>query len=359
MPCKLQTSSPTIVGDLVLVGTSHGRDYLESQFNAEAPSFVALHKETGRIVWKDNSPGEFILHGQWSSPAYGVFNGVAQAIFAGGDGWLYSFDFEQIRNGRSRLLWKFDCNPKRSKWMPGGKGTRNNLIASPVIHQGRVYIGTGQNPEHGEGDGILWCIDPNRRGDISPELVVPGVLTDQKSQVGEPVINVGAARRVQAATERDQVVPNPNSGAIWKYVGVDRDGDGSIEFLEQIHRTISSVAIHNEFLFVSDLGGALHCLNPNTGDVYWTHDLFAASYSTPLIVGDFVYVGDEDGDIVVMALERQKKVVAEIPSPESITGPLISDGNSLFVPMKSHLSIVTRGRRISREEIHTAFQKTR
>ena len=54
-----------------------------------------------------------------------------------------------------------------------------------------------------------------------------------------------------------------------------------------------------------------------------------------------------------------KKIVAEVPSPESITGPLISDGNSLFFPMKSHLSIMTRGRRISREEIHMAFQTTR
>ena len=36
-------------------------------------------------------PGANILHGQWSSPAFAVIGGVPQAIFAGGDGWVYSF----------------------------------------------------------------------------------------------------------------------------------------------------------------------------------------------------------------------------------------------------------------------------
>ena len=34
-----------------------------------APSFVALDKTTGKVVWKDNSPGKNILDGQWANPA--------------------------------------------------------------------------------------------------------------------------------------------------------------------------------------------------------------------------------------------------------------------------------------------------
>ncbi len=30
----------------------------------------------------------------------------------------------------------------------------------------------GEDPEHGEGPGHLWCIDPTKRGDVSPELVL-------------------------------------------------------------------------------------------------------------------------------------------------------------------------------------------
>ena len=35
-----------------------------------------------------------------------------------------------------------------------------------------VYVGVGEDPEHGEGVGHLWCIDPTKRGDVSPELAV-------------------------------------------------------------------------------------------------------------------------------------------------------------------------------------------
>ena len=30
----------------------------------------------------------------------------------------------------------------------------------------------GEDPEHGEGNGHLWCIDPTKRGDVSAELAV-------------------------------------------------------------------------------------------------------------------------------------------------------------------------------------------
>ena len=40
-----------------------------------------------------------------------------------------------------------------------------------MIYDGKVYIGVGEDPEHGEGVGHLWCIDPTKRGDVSPELV--------------------------------------------------------------------------------------------------------------------------------------------------------------------------------------------
>ena len=58
----------------------------------DAPSFIAMDKNTGKVLWTDNSPGTNILHGQWSSPAYAVLGGQPQVIFAGGDGWVYSFD---------------------------------------------------------------------------------------------------------------------------------------------------------------------------------------------------------------------------------------------------------------------------
>src|SRR5262249_53736116 len=134
----------------------------------QAPSFIALDKRTGRLLWQDNSPGKDIMHGQWSNACYAEIGGVPQVIFPGGDGWLHAFEPET-----GQKLWKFDCNPKKApRYTLGGKGERSDFIAAPVVYENRIYIGTGQDPEHYEGVGHLYCIDPaGKTGDISPELI--------------------------------------------------------------------------------------------------------------------------------------------------------------------------------------------
>lgn len=91
-PHTMSTCSPTTDGKHLFVITANGVD--DSDINIpkpDAPSFVCLDRATGKVVWTDNSPGKNILDGQWSSPAFGVFNGQPQVLFPGGDGWLYSF----------------------------------------------------------------------------------------------------------------------------------------------------------------------------------------------------------------------------------------------------------------------------
>lgn len=147
----------TCVGDILLVNSSNGVNATHITIPApNAASFFALDRRTGELIWKDNSPGANIVHGQWSSPSVVVVNGKPQALFGGGDGWLRSFDPQGDGNGGSKLLWKFDCNPKDSKWRPGGGGTRNNIIAAPVVYDGLIYLAVGQDPEHGDGMGHLY-----------------------------------------------------------------------------------------------------------------------------------------------------------------------------------------------------------
>ena len=60
-----------------------------------------------------------------------------------------------------KKLWEFDTNPKDSVWPK----TRNEIIATPVIYENKVYIANGQDPEHGEGVGhaVLHRRDQARR----------------------------------------------------------------------------------------------------------------------------------------------------------------------------------------------------
>ena len=69
---NMANSSPVVFENLILISTSNGQD--ESHVNVpapKAPAIIAVDKTTGKLVWEDNSVGEKILHGQWSSVAVG------------------------------------------------------------------------------------------------------------------------------------------------------------------------------------------------------------------------------------------------------------------------------------------------
>ena len=69
-------------------------------------------------------------------------------VSAQGDGWVRGYEAVS-----GKKLWEFDTNPKDSVWPK----TRNEVISTPVIYDNKVYLANGQDPEHGEGVGHLYC----------------------------------------------------------------------------------------------------------------------------------------------------------------------------------------------------------
>jgi outer membrane protein assembly factor BamB len=282
-PHNLATSSPTIDDKFVYVVTSNGVDEAHQVLPVPAaPSFLAVDKKTGEVVWESNDPGEGILHGQWSSPAIGVIGGKRQAIFPGGDGRVYSFVPET-----GEPIWSFQCNPEDSIWKLGGLGTRNNIIATPVIHADMVFISVGQDPEHGEGQGYLYAIDGTQQGDIT------------------------------------------SSGAVWSN--------------DEVQRSMSTVAVHDGIVYFCDLAGIFRALDMKTGQTLWTHDMEAAVWSSPYLVDGKVLMGDEDGDLVVFAAGREKKVVFESNFGSCVyTTPIAANG-VLYVTNREKLFAIQQG----------------
>jgi len=260
---NMANSSPTVWGDLLFLETSNGQDDTHEHIpSPKAPSFIAVNKNTGKIIWQDNSPGDRILHGQWSSPALGEVNGLMQVFFPGGDGWLYGFN---ALTGEK--LWKFDLNLKDAVW----PRTRNDGIATPVFFDGKIYLATGHDPEDGEGVGHMYCIDPTKSGDIT------------------------------------------ETGRIWHY--------------DKIRRSISTAAAADGLLYISDFSGFLHCLDVNTGKPYWTYDALAAVWGSPLVAEGKVYLGDEDGDVVVLQTGKELKKIAELNMANSVySSPVAANG---------------------------------
>lgn len=317
--------SVTCAGDVLFVNTSNGVSFEHLNIPApNAPSFIAMDRNTGKVLWADKSPALTILHGQWSSPTYAVLGGQPQVIFAGGDGWVYSFDPKGNGKGGSKVLWRFDSNPKQAKWILGGRGTRNNIIATPVVYDGMVYVAVGQDPEHGEGMGHLWCIDPRKRGDCSPTIAV--------GADGKPV-PFAKRRRLQVviADEKEKTMPNSNSAVIWHYGQDSEKQYNDTDFEQQMHRSCGTVAIKNDILFIADFSGLFHCLNARTGKRNWSYDMFAASWASPLIVDGKVYIGDEDGDVAIFPLTSDpKKALKSVDGELAPALGVINMGNAVY-----------------------------
>lgn len=281
-PHNLATSSPLILGDLLYLVTGNGVDeghlHIPSQ---SAPSFCAFNKNTGELVW-EYTVHDRVLHGQWSSPSAGVVNGKTQILLPGGDGWVYALD-----SLSGELIWHFDCNPKASEWELGGYGTKNNLIATPVIVDSKVYIGVGQDPEHGTGVGHLYCIDATGTGDV---------------------------------TKTHQV---------W------HRGD------DDFGRTMSTAAVKDGIMYITDLAGILYALDAATGKAFWTHDLESAMWSSPMWVDGKVYLGDENGKITIFAHGKAKNIVNIVDMEEPVYATPVAANGVLFIATKSKIYAIS------------------
>ena len=328
--------SVTCYGDLLFVCTSNGVD--ESHVNIpapDAPSFFAMNRDTAEVLWTDKSPGTNILHGQWSSPAYAEIDGQAQVIFGGGDGWIYSFDPLGDGAGNSKLLWKFDANPKTSLYSVRGRSTRNHIIATPVVYDGLVYVAVGEDPEHGEGNGHLWCIDPTKEGDVSAELAV-----DADGNEIPP-------RRLQCVDESagEMAIPNPNSAVVWHFTGTDVNGNMKLDYEEEMHRSCGTVAIKDDILYIADFSGVFHCLDARTGEAYWNYDMFSQAWGSPLIVDGKVYIGNEVGSILVFEHSKEMNMLAENDMGNSVFSTPIVANNVLYITNKNELIAIGQSER--------------
>jgi outer membrane protein assembly factor BamB len=96
-------------------------------------------------------------------------------------------------------------------------------------------------------------------------------------------------------------------------------------------------------LFIADFSGVLHCLNAKTGDAHWTHDMLAASWASPLIANEKVYIGDEDGDILILDLAKELNIVAEINLGSALYTTPVSANESIYIANRNRVFAIQEG----------------
>jgi outer membrane protein assembly factor BamB len=272
-PHNLANSSPVSFGDLIYVSTSNGHD--ESHVNIPSPRAPS-------IVAINKKTGKLA----WEDNSvgerilHGQWASPTVAKIGGVDQVIHGQGDGWIRGYEAltgKKLWEFDTNPKESVWPK----TRNELIATAVVYDGLVYIANGQDPEHGEGVGHMYAIDATKRGDIT------------------------------------------QTGRVWHY--------------DKIRRSISTPAIKDGIIYQPDFSGFVHALDAKTGQVYWVHDMLAAVWGSPLLVEGRIYLGDEDGDVVVLQAGKEKKVLGEMAMGSSVYSTPVPAGGTLFIANRNQL----------------------
>ena len=287
---QASVSSPLVVGDLVFVVTGQGRDINTNIVkNPKAPSFIAVDRGTGKLVWQDNSPGDKILTGSWGSPAYGVVDGQLQVVFPGGDGWLYAFE-----PSKGTLLWKFNCKVHEKPPPPGLRPPDTHLVATPVFVEHRVLVSIGIAPSDGYDSepGCLRAIDARMRGDVT------------------------------------------GSAELWRY-----EGEGNFGV------TISSVAVHEGLVYASDLMGYLNCLDLDTGKIVWKYDSLSSAWGGPLVADGKIYWQIGDGEVLVLQPGREKKLLARNREiPDVCNGTPVAANGVLYVTGQRKLYAISSGK---------------
>jgi outer membrane protein assembly factor BamB len=278
VPKNQSSSSPSSHGDLVFVGTSNGRDP-NNQF-VPAPGAPSLV-----AVNKTTGKVAWQAGGAGAKILEGQWSSPAVGTLGGvvqvviGEGDGWVRSYEALSG---KKLWEFDTNPKDATYPK----TRNEVVGTPVIWQNKVFIANGQDPAGSAGPGHLYAIDATKRGDITA------------------------------------------SGRIWRYDG--------------IKRSVSTAAIANGLLFISDTTGFLHCVDVNTGKPYWTHDVLAAVWGSPIVIGGKVYLGDEDGDVAIFEASKVKKLIAEPSLGSSVYSTAVPAHGTLFLANRSQLFAIAQ-----------------
>ena len=94
-------------------------------------------------------------------------------------------------------------------------------------------------------------------------------------------------------------------------------------------------------LYIADVGGRLHCLDAETGEVYWVHETQAGVWSSTLVADGKIYLPTLK-HLWVLAAGNEKKVLSQINlGAPMYASPVVAD-STLYVGSKTYLWAVRK-----------------
>lgn len=292
----------------IFVNTTKSRhDELTPQVDPDAPGLVCLNENTGATIWTDNSPGTNIARHQHCNPV--IFrNGNTNYVAIGqGDGFVRAFNCET-----GKPVWKFNLNPLQcEEELAGGSRAESDmrfLAESPSFDGRYLYFAIGDDREFTlRRTGGVYCIDPFGTGDISPEILSDGKPT-----------------------------PNPNSKLVWEFSEIGG---------KAVPVSLGGLCVTEKYVFYGDTAGIVRCFDKLTGTIHWSHETFSGVSTTPLVVGNTLYIADEDGDVEVLRATSTYDHIATVNHGTVISSSPVYANDTLFVVTRERLHAISSGAR--------------
>jgi outer membrane protein assembly factor BamB len=208
------------------------------------------------------------------------------------------------------LLWKCDCVPARKERRE--QEIDNQFVGTPVVVGDKLYVGLGlvpDSPMSAHGSYFL-CLDITRKGDVSLK-----------------------SYDAKAASNKD-------SALVWAFGGriEPRPKRGPRVYFGP---TISTSAVHEGLVYITEERGYLHCLDAVTGSRIWVYDLAVGLLGSPYLVDGRVFVGTEDGEILIFAHQRAARILATIDLKEPICTTPVAANGTLYVATRSKLFAIS------------------
>jgi outer membrane protein assembly factor BamB len=354
-------STPIVWNDTIFLSVADGPE-------EGAPlNLWAIDRAKGTVRWKQpmGTGNHKVRKGDMTSPSP-VTDGKTVWLLTG-TGVIKAFDFA------GKELWALDLQKQYGKF-----GLNHGYGSSPLLLDGALYVPVLQgfhtdDPSYvvkvdGKSGKVLWRVErPTEAIRESPdayttpvpvkngkgvEIVVSGgdIVTAHDPATGKELWrsrglnpeNNPFYRIVASPIVHGTTVISPSR--VKPMLAIRAGGRGDVTDSHRLWSfdrgpDVPTPVTDVTLLYVIDDRGVVHALDLKTGSVvYGPERLRPGTYSSsPVLAGDRIYIGNEDGYVVVMKAGKEFGVLAENPLEEyMLSSPAMSDGQ-IFIRTAKHL----------------------
>ena len=315
-------STPLVKGNSVFIGAAQGK-------------FFAINKTTGKLAWQYNT-GFAINSSAAIQDGKVFFSDNKQTVYA-------------LKETTGQLLWKFDLGSKQAyPWR------FDYFYSSPTLYENNLIIGgddgylymLSQNDgkpvwkfkSHGiirstpalfdnvvvfgDMDGILYALDIKDGKEkwnfktMGDSLKNENFGFDRKAILSSPVV------------QGNKILFGCRDGILYC---VDTNGKFLWKMDHHVSWVISTVAIKDSFVVAGTSDGHfVQAVHLNTGKEIWKRQTTTLFWSSPVIVGNKVYIGGFDGNEYCLDLFTGKRI-SKFQTGGTVLSSAVVDGDRLYV----------------------------